>query len=165
VTWYEAYAFCIWDGGFLPSWAEWQYAAGGGSQQREYPWGSAAPGAACPGTGCEYAIYGCYYPSGSGGCTGVMNIAPVGYASRGAGRWGQLDLAGEVFEWTLDLPQGFFTTACTNCTYTTPETNPFRIIGGGEFGAQAVFLRPTLGNGGGSMARHPDVGSRCARTP
>jgi sulfatase modifying factor 1 len=43
VNWYEAYAFCIWDGGFLPSEAESEYAAAGGSQQREYPWGGAAP--------------------------------------------------------------------------------------------------------------------------
>ena len=39
VNWYESAAFCIWDGGFLPSEAEWEYAAAGGSQQREYPWG------------------------------------------------------------------------------------------------------------------------------
>ncbi|MGH7297911.1 MAG: formylglycine-generating enzyme family protein, partial [Polyangiaceae bacterium] len=44
VTWEESYAFCIWDGGFLPSESEWEYAAAGGSEQREYPWGMAAPG-------------------------------------------------------------------------------------------------------------------------
>ena len=31
ITWWEALAFCIWDGGFLPSAAEWNYAAAGGS--------------------------------------------------------------------------------------------------------------------------------------
>jgi formylglycine-generating enzyme required for sulfatase activity len=167
VTWYEAYAFCIWDGGFLPSEAEWEYAAAGGSQQREYPWGSAAPGTACPGTGCEYAIYRCYYPSGSGACSGgVTNLATVGYAFAGAGRWGQLDLAGEVSEWILDLPQGFYATDCINCTYTTPETNPFRIVGGGDFAELAVFLLAVPNHQDGyAMARHDGTGFRCARTP
>ena len=37
VDWYVANAFCIWDGGRLPTEAEWNYAAAGGDQQRYYP--------------------------------------------------------------------------------------------------------------------------------
>ena len=49
------------------------------------------------------AIYGCDYPSVLAfTCTGVANLAPVGTANLGAGLWGQLDLAGGVWEWNLD---------------------------------------------------------------
>jgi formylglycine-generating enzyme required for sulfatase activity len=70
-----------WDGGFLPSEAEWESAASGGSEQRAYPWGNAPPG-----MGNQYAIYGfdypldagatttgCYYPS-SELCTGTSVV-------------------------------------------------------------------------------------------
>ena len=89
VNWYEAYAFCIWDGGFLPSEAEWENAAAGGTQQREYPWGSTAPGTACPGTGCSYAIYGCYYPNGSGDLLGrERQLRAGGHRDGGSGAVG-----------------------------------------------------------------------------
>ena len=37
ITWFEAFAFCIWDGGRLPTELEWNYAAAGGSSQNVYP--------------------------------------------------------------------------------------------------------------------------------
>jgi len=158
VTWYEAYAFCIWDGGFLPSEAEWEYVAAGGSQQREYPWGSTAPG-----TGNQYAIYDCYYPSGSGGaCSGVANIAPVGTATLGAASYGQLDMVGEVFEWNLDWYNPYVD-PCTDCAYLGAASD--RLIQGGDVNDDAADLllpnrdsfTPALRSGGN--------GVRCARTP
>ena len=125
IDWYEAYAFCIWDGGFLPSEAEWEAAAAGGPEQRAYPWGSAAP------TGDLYLISDCDYPAGATGCSGVANIAPVGTAMLGAGRWGQLDLAGELAEWTLDY-YAPYVDPCTDCVFLTDYS--YRVVRGGSFG-------------------------------
>jgi formylglycine-generating enzyme required for sulfatase activity len=157
VNWYEAYAFCIWDGGFLPSEAEWEYVAAGGSQQREYPWGSTAPG-----TGSEYAIYGCDYPSGAGSCTGLVNFAPVGTATLGAGVWGQLDLAGSVMEWNLDW-YAAYVDPCADCAYLTSSSD--RVKRGGALSYDLASLLPPARNSSDPTSRDNAIGLRCARTP
>jgi formylglycine-generating enzyme required for sulfatase activity len=145
MNWWESYAFCIWDGGFLPSEAEWEYAAAGGSQQREYPWGSTAPG-----TSGQYAIYN------------TMSVAPVGTATLGAGRWGQLDLAGELFEWNLDWFAPY--AACTDCADLSPASD--RVMRGGCFNGPASFLLPPYRNDHFTPTdRNISLGFRCARTP
>ena len=155
VSWWEASAFCIWDGGFLPSEAEWEYAAAGGSQQLEYPWGTAAPG-----TSNQYAIYGCNYPSAAP-CTGVGNIAPVGTATLGAGVWGQLDLAGNVWEWNLDWYAAYVPS--TDGAYLTTATN--RVLRGGVFYGVASTLLPPSRDDKSPANRDYFIGFRCGRPP
>jgi sulfatase modifying factor 1 len=161
VDWYEAYAFCIWDGGFLPSEAEWEYAAAGGSQQRQYPWGSTDPG-----TGNQYAIYGSYYDddAGSPAESGAdPNIAPVGTATLGAGYWGQLDMAGEVFEWNLDW-YAPYVDPCTDCAYLSSTT--VRVIRGGNYSGTPVNLQAANRDFFEDPTDHDSViGFRCARSP
>ena len=157
VNWWESYAFCIWDGGFLPSESEWEYAEAGGSQQREYAWGTMAPGA-----GNQYAIYGCDYPGGSGTCTGTANMAPVGTAILGAARWGQLDLPGDAWEWSLDW-YAPYVDPCADCANLTPAS--FRAFRGGSFYGDASDLLPPNRYKYSPSNRGFDIGFRCARTP
>ncbi len=160
VSWSEAYAFCIWDGGFLPSESEWEYAAAGGSQQREYPWGAAAPG-----TASQYAIYNCNYPNGSSMCSadGTQNIAPVGTPVAGTGLFGQLDLAGNVWQWLLDWYAASYA-PCSDCADTTASS--YRVFRGGSFNLDTAALLPSVtfyyGPPGYRSALN---GFRCARAP
>ncbi len=158
VTWFEAYAFCIWDGGFLPSEAEWEYAAAGGggaSGQREYPWGSTDPGSQN-----LYAIYNQDYT------LNVSGIANVGTAYLGAGNWGQFDLGGEVFEWTLDwYTDPFAATTCTDCAYLTSPANSNRATHGGNFEDDSTLLPAPSRLYGAPGERSIGLGFRCARTP
>jgi formylglycine-generating enzyme len=161
INWFEAYAFCIWDGGFLASEAEYVYAAAGGSEQRLFPWGPTEPG-----KDNQRAIWGCYYPDGSGTCDGTTrNIAPVGTAKLGAGKWGQLDLVGNMIEWYLDYYAASYATPCTDCADLYNGSG--RAPRDGYFGAtdQTLLQSSYRNNGFYPANRFYSYGFRCARTP
>lgn len=185
LTWMEAYAFCIWDGGFLPSEAELAYAGEGGAEQRLYAWGSAEP---------TNGIQANFAASVDASVAAV--VGPVGRPPAGAGRWGQLNLADNVMEWTLDLQFGVqttysgLTTPCVNCApfpqqppavwgyasgcpvpgfcsevIITPAPPPLRQVRGGQFGDYANSLRAANRLAIAQIERKDGIGVRCARAP
>jgi sulfatase modifying factor 1 len=134
VSWYEAYAFCIWDGGFLPSEAEWNYAASGGSDQRVYPWSSPPHSIALD---CDLANYSVSWPTGACIASGATKVGAE--SPMGDGKWGQSDLAGNVFEWNLDSYASPYASSCSDCANVAKAD--YRVIRGGSFdGASACLL-------------------------
>ncbi len=113
VDWYTAFAFCAWDGGRLPTDAEWGYAAQGGSEQRTYTWGNAAVKAEDANSikrvvhylGGWQMTWPLAPPEANqywNGPDGPKHIAPPGKKTAGKARWGHMDLNGNVLEWMLD---------------------------------------------------------------
>jgi formylglycine-generating enzyme required for sulfatase activity len=158
-TWQEAYAFCIWDGGFLPSEAEWNYAAGGGEGsggQRVFPWSRPSKNTTID---CSYANYrDCPTKQKS-------RIAPnkVGSESpAGDGAYGQTDLAGNVWEGTLDTYATAYVTPCSDCV--NLATGSLRVSRGGSFADDPVNLETSPRDRHAPSERRGDVGFRCARS-
>ena len=150
VDWYEAFAFCVWDGGRLPSDIELNDAAAAGPEQRHYPWSNP------PESETIDASYAVYSPSATA-------VAIVGSKSpKGDGKWGHADLAGNVWNWVLDSSgQEPLPATCTDCADLSPAA--VRIVRGGSFYLTAPWALVSAPYANDPTDHNVTTGVRCAR--
>jgi formylglycine-generating enzyme required for sulfatase activity len=148
MTWYEAFAFCIWDGGRLPTEAEWEYAAAGGNLNRLFPCSCDLDEDYCRLFSPEFATQ--------------PNPLQVGSSPKGAGYWGHLDLAGSVWEFVFDYFAPYTQAECIDCA---TATGGYRIARGGGFGSSEPSFRAAHRRNFYYVPedRQSDLGFRCAR--
>jgi formylglycine-generating enzyme required for sulfatase activity len=154
VNWSEARAYCEWmtknlrdagrmTGEFevrLPTEPQWEKAARG-TDGRTFPWGNQTPGASL-----------LNFDHNEGGLT------PVGRYLEGASPYGCLDMAGNVWEWTLSMEQAYPYDPADGRE--SPHVRGRRILRGGAFDSSARSVRCAIRNWNFPEERDGTIGFR-----
>jgi len=151
ITWKDASIFCEWNGGRLPTEAEWEKAARGNITDtkyiRVYPWGN------------QWDPLKANVDAGDSG-----KVMPVGsYSPIGDSVYGVTDMSGNVWEWVMDwYDEGYYNISPSQ-NPTGVESGKYRVLRGGSFANSSINARSTYRayNYIGSVSN--DIGFRCAK--
>lgn len=173
IDWATAMAFCVWDGGRLPTEAEWEWVArgrvvGGLRAGRSYPWGD-EPDPMCRRARWNNTAAGCHGEDGA-------RTQRVGrFASTPEGAGGLYDLAGNLLEWSADNFADYAMRGCwgalsmgrANPVCVIPAESAHTLRGGNWFFDSAVSLHSATRLNVGEMPGYDlyGAGLRCVRSP
>jgi len=165
LSWEDAKAWCRAQGKQLPTEAQWEKAARGGCELgtdptacdpadlRPYPWGTDAPS-------CELANHRLTGASGFAQLC-VDSTLPVDALPAGAGPYGHIQLAGNVWEWVADRYHPAVYKAQGRRDPAGPQQGSNHVLRGGSFSTFSTNMR--VANRFSDLVMGSITGVRCAR--
>jgi formylglycine-generating enzyme required for sulfatase activity len=162
VDWKQSRAYCKSLGKDLPTEAQWEWAARG-DDGRTFPWGNE------PAT-CEHADFTpgvLEAPAANTGCNGG-NASVGGSHPKGDRVWpaGRIhDLAGNVWEWTLDNTAPYGTDELTVDPLVVTDLEKSHMVRGGAWNRSEVGIKSAYRGSAVVGYQRPGLGFRCVRNP